>query len=174
LIVTMRCPAPSRLAAALLIALCATPATAGTPGHAPDARRAPGSTQAGVWVKLAPAAGPLAAQIAAQVEAAKAKHLAAYVYLGAKWCEPCVLLAKYREDPKMRDAFTGTYIIELDMDQWKEKDMRALGYKLGEIPYFSELDARGHGTGREITGGAWGENIPENMAPPLKRFFAKR
>jgi hypothetical protein len=38
---------------------------------------------------------------------------------------------------------------------------------------FFKLDASGKPTGDRIDGGAWGDNVPENMAPPLKAFFAK-
>jgi hypothetical protein len=33
------------------------------------------------------------------------------------------------------------------------------------------LDEKGITTGRMITGAAWGEDIPENIAPPMKTFF---
>jgi hypothetical protein len=38
------------------------------------------------------------------------------------------------------------------------------------IPAFFRLDAEGKPVAR-IDGGAWAENIPKNMAPPLKTFF---
>jgi hypothetical protein len=39
------------------------------------------------------------------------------------------------------------------------------------IPAFYELGEDGKPTGRMITGAAWGEDIPENIAPPMKAFF---
>jgi hypothetical protein len=163
-------PAPRHLAPALLVVLftCAA-AAAAVAAAAPRA-----AAQPSIWKKLTPTAGPIAAQVQAEVETAKAKHLSPFVYLGAGWCDPCVAIKRSLNDPKMRDALKGTYIIELEVDEWDEKELKALDYRLGTIPYFSELDARGHGTGRSINGGAWGENTPENMAPPLKRFFARR
>jgi hypothetical protein len=39
------------------------------------------------------------------------------------------------------------------------------------IPAFYELDANSKPTGRMITDAAWGEDIPANIAPPMKTFF---
>jgi hypothetical protein len=36
---------------------------------------------------------------------------------------------------------------------------------------FFAVDAKARPTGAKIDGGAWGEDIPRNMAPPLERFF---
>ena len=36
---------------------------------------------------------------------------------------------------------------------------------------FYEVGDDGKPTGRKIDGGAWGDNIPANMAPPLDKFF---
>ena len=68
----------------------------------------------------------------------------------------------------MVDAFQGTYIIQADVDSW---GFPPRGWDFTGIPVFFALDASGNPTGETIDGGAWGENIPENMAPPLKAFF---
>jgi hypothetical protein len=70
----------------------------------------------------------------------------------------------------MVDAFAGTYIIKLDIDYWGEKLTGTDLYVPG-IPAFYELGADGTPTGRMITGAAWGEDIPANIAPPMKAFF---
>jgi hypothetical protein len=36
--------------------------------------------------------------------------------------------------------------------------------------YF-KLDENGNQTGEVIDGGAWGEDIPENIAPVMDKFF---
>ncbi len=108
-----------------------------------------------------------------QREAEKAKALgrSAYVEFYADWCPPCQALRKSLTDKRMIDAFAGTYIIQLNLDAWKD---HLVGTKLevSAIPAFFELDSHGKPTGRTITGAAWGEDIPENMAPPLKEFFS--
>ena len=71
----------------------------------------------------------------------------------------------------MIDAFSGTYIIQLDFDEW-ERQLSDSGFYVPGIPAYYEVDAEGFSTGRMITGGAWGEDVAENIAPPMKAFFA--
>ena len=68
-------------------------------------------------------------------------------------------------------AFKDTYIIELDGDAWSARDLAALGYPTGVFPTFIVVDEAAKATGENIDGRAWGDNIPENMAPPLAGFF---
>ena len=106
----------------------------------------------------------------AEVQKAKVEGRRPYVEFYADWCPPCNALRKHLGDERMVDAFTGTYIIQLDLDEW-EKELSGAGFSVPGIPMFFEVDAAGRPTGRMISGGAWGEDIPENMAPPLKEFF---
>lgn len=72
----------------------------------------------------------------------------------------------------MVDAFTGTYIIEMNVDDpWNWDEASLMGYNSDFIPVLFEVGENGFATGRQIDGSAWAENIPENMAPPLKAFF---
>jgi hypothetical protein len=68
----------------------------------------------------------------------------------------------------MVDAFAGTYIIQADVDDW---GFPPKGWSFDAIPIFYGLDPDGKPTRQVIDGNAWGDNIPENMAPPLKTFF---
>jgi thiol-disulfide isomerase/thioredoxin len=88
----------------------------------------------------------------------------------ADWCAPCKSLEKNLGDPAMVAAFDGAYIIRLNLDDWKDR-LPAAGFRVTGIPAFYELGADGKPTGRMVTGAAWGEDIPANMAPPLKAFF---
>ena len=107
-----------------------------------------------------------------QAEAAKAAALGLDPYLefSADWCPPCNAIKKHLGDPLMVDAFAGTYIIKLDHDVWGSK-LHGTGLYVPGIPAFYELGADGKPTGRMITGAAWGEDIPANIAPPMKAFF---
>jgi thiol:disulfide interchange protein len=99
---------------------------------------------------------------------AKAKNLRTFVELRADWCGPCKKLEAAEDDPLMKDAFTGTYVLRVDVGEAGTK----LGpYRSDAIPAFFEVGADGRPTGRTITGGAWAEDTPPNMAPALKSFF---
>jgi hypothetical protein len=71
----------------------------------------------------------------------------------------------------MIEAFRGTYIIRLDIDEWIN-DLPGSGFRVIGVPTFFEVDGSGTPTGRILTGAAWGEDIPENMAPCLQDFFS--
>ena len=107
-----------------------------------------------------------------RLEAQKAVDIGRHPYVEfyADWCPPCNALRESIGDERMIDAFEGTYIIQLDLDEW-EKNLSGTGFHVLGIPAFYELDADGKPTGRMITGGAWGEDVPENIAPPMKAFF---
>lgn len=107
-----------------------------------------------------------------RVEANKALDMGRqpYVEFYADWCPPCNAIRESLTDELMIDAFTGTYIIRLDLDFWKER-LSGTGFNVRGIPAFYEIDIHGKPTGRMITGAAWGEDIPENIAPPMKEFF---
>lgn len=99
---------------------------------------------------------------------AKAKNLRAFVELRADWCGPCKKLEAAEDDPQMKDAFTGTYVLRVDIDEAAGK----LGpYRAAAIPVFFEVGADGKPTGKKLDGGAWAADTPENMAPALKTFF---
>ncbi len=117
---------------------------------------------------------PIAAQLAAGATAAKAAGLEPYAYLHASWCGPCKAIAATREsDPMMQEAFAGTALLAIDIDDVAPAELASNHLPAGAIPVFYRLDAQGVATGDSIDGGAWGDNIPANMAPPLAAFFKK-
>ena len=124
-------------------------------------------------VRLKPAQGALETLLIAEVTKARARNLRPFLELRAEWCDPCKDLEASMGDARMTDAFVGTYLISLDIDEWGDK-LKAVDVDPSSIPVFYELDAQAKPTGRKIDGGAWAENIPANMAPPLKAFFAGR
>jgi thiol-disulfide isomerase/thioredoxin len=126
--------------------------------------------QPATLVTLVPAQGALPGLLQREVANAQRLGKAPFVQITAEWCGPCKKLRASMNDPLMQDAFTGTYIILLDTDAWN-KQLEPAGLKTGGIPVFFALDAAAHPTGKTINGGAWGEDIPPNMAPPLRRFF---
>lgn len=115
---------------------------------------------------------PIAGQLDEHAAIARALQLRPYVYLHADWCSPCQAIARNRSDPAMVEAYEGAYIIEIDIDEVSQDQLDSLGYEIGGIPAWYGVDTNGRFDGRLITGAAWGENIPANMAPPLRTFFA--
>jgi thiol-disulfide isomerase/thioredoxin len=108
---------------------------------------------------------------AAAAVTATARSLKPFVYTTAKWCAPCKRLDASLSDPRMKDAFKGTYVVKLDIDDFDEKTLSAMGMRVRAVPAFFELGEGGAPTGRMLVGD-WGPDVPENMAPPLKRFFS--
>jgi thiol:disulfide interchange protein len=162
----------------LVLLLVASALAACAKDHAqPGEHRAgPGATEpaaASAWVKISPAAGALATAVQAEVKKARAHALKPIVYGGATWCEPCRAIKKHRSEARMAAALQGTYVIELDIDEVKPAEGKALGYALSTVPVFIAVGDDGKATGPKIDGGAWGPNTPENMAPPLQAFFAQ-
>jgi len=122
-------------------------------------------------VVLEPGTGELVTLLDREVANAAAQHRVPFLQITAEWCAPCKKLRASLGDPLMQDAFAGTYIIRVDADAWK-KQLKDAGFDHPAIPVFFAVDSSARPTGAKIDGGAWGEDIPPNMAPPLKRFFA--
>jgi hypothetical protein len=117
---------------------------------------------------------PLGATLAEQAQIAVKNGKKPHAYLHAAWCPPCVEIEKTRgANPKMRAAFAGVHIIAIDVDDIDPKQIEAAGMKAAVIPIFYRLDDKGVPTGTSLDGGAWGKDVPDNMAPPLTAYFAK-
>lgn len=123
--------------------------------------------------EIDPSQGTLAELLQEHAARAQDFGLKAYVKFTASWCPACQAIeeALADENELMLDAFRGTYIIPIDVDIWPESEQEEAGFSIEFIPIYFEIDENGRPTGDTIGGDAWGENIPENMAPPLKEFF---
>ncbi len=138
-------------------------------------KRAPAPAELGptrsVVVRLKRATGELSALLPAEVAKARAQGLTPYVEIGAEWCTSCKKLEASMNDPRMKDAFNGTYVIRLDADEWSSS-LSELDLEPRAISVVFAVDAQGKSAGRSIDGGEWAEDKPESMAPKLKAFFA--
>jgi thiol-disulfide isomerase/thioredoxin len=159
------------LGAAVLVALVASAALGVACKRDPSP--AASGPQRNVFVQLKPSAGELDKLLPAEVAKANAQQLRPFVEIGAEWCKPCKQLEASMNDARMKDAFNGTYVIRLDVDDWSSS-LSTFDLEPTVIPVVFEIDAHGKSTGRSINGNDWGATIPENVAPLLKAFFAKK
>ena len=127
-------------------------------------------------VRLHPQDGDLQTMLATEAQKAIALGYMPVVYFDATWCPPCWAIADALDEKNqlMLDAYEGTYIIKLDVDEWGWKDDKVENFNFDGIPAYFKLDADGNQTGDVITGFAWGEDIPENIAPVMDDFFHRQ
>ena len=69
----------------------------------------------------------------------------------------------------MMAAFDDVYLIRLDVDEWGWEQV-APGFYVEAVPVFFRLDADGHPTGDQITGG-WDEDTYANIASVMGPWF---
>jgi thiol-disulfide isomerase/thioredoxin len=151
------------------------------PGTAPSAETAvpqPGSgtvpaSDSFTLVRLHPKDGDLSKLLAGEAQKAVSLGQMPVVEFDATWCPPCKAIDQgLKEKNKlMIDAYAGTYIIKLDVDEWGWSDSKLHDFDFVGIPVYFKLDAEGKPTGETVDGNAWGDNIPENMAPVMDKFF---
>lgn len=126
-------------------------------------------------VRLHPETGDLQTMLASEAQKAAALGQMPVVEFDATWCPPCLAIDKAIKDKNklMLSAYGGTYIIKLDVDEWGWADSKLHDFSFDGIPVYFKLDPEGNQTGEVIDGGAWGKDIPENIAPVMDNFFHK-
>lgn len=124
-------------------------------------------------VRLHPEDGHLQALLAREAQKATSLGQMPVVEFDATWCPPCQAINKgIKENNELiLNAYAETYIIRLDVDEWGWGDSSLHDFQFNGIPVFFKLDSEGDQTGAVIDGGAWGEDIPENIAPVMDAFF---
>jgi thiol-disulfide isomerase/thioredoxin len=124
-------------------------------------------------VRLHPSGGDLQTMLASEAQKATELSQMPVVEFDATWCPPCQAIDKAikAENKLMLDAYAGTYIIKLDVDEWGWNNSKVQDFRFDGIPVYFKLDSEGRQTGEVIDGGAWGEDIPENIAPVMDEFF---
>lgn len=124
-------------------------------------------------VRLHPKDGDLPSLLAKEAAKAAALGQMPVVEFDATWCPPCQAIDKAikQNNQLMLDAYARTYIIKLDVDEWGWGDRAKHDFQFDGIPVYFKLDSEGEQTGEVIDGSAWGEDIPENIAPVMDEFF---
>jgi len=129
------------------------------------------STSSFTIVRIHTQNGDLLTQLTAQAQKAKELRQNPFIEFDATWCPPCIAIDKSikAEDPLTIKAFEGVYLIRADVDEWGWGDGKTFNFEA--IPIYYKLDDSGKPTGASADGGAWNEDIPENFAPVLDKFF---
>jgi thiol-disulfide isomerase/thioredoxin len=124
-------------------------------------------------VRLHPDDGDLQTLLAAEAQKAVELDRMPVVEFDATWCPPCRAIDEglKTENELMLAAYNGTYIVKLDVDEWGWNGRSVQDFRFDGIPVYFKLDAQGQQTGEVIDGGAWNEDIPENIAPVMDEFF---
>ena len=124
-------------------------------------------------VRLHPDDGDLQAMLVDEAQKAIVLGQMPIVEFDATWCPPCQAIEATlnAKNELMLKAYDGTYIIKLDVDEWEWDDGMVQNFVFEFIPVYFKLDTQGNQTGEVIDGGAWNEDIPENIAPVMDEFF---
>jgi hypothetical protein len=116
--------------------------------------------------------GRLGPQLALAARRAAAVNQTPFVELTSRWCRACHWLDRGMSDPAMARAFGGTYIVRVDVDQWRGRlEGSGLDYHAGPIPAFVALSPNGAPAGDWADPRAWGSEVPQLAAPVLADFF---
>ncbi|MFT6734953.1 MAG: thiol:disulfide interchange protein [Polaribacter sp.] len=117
---------------------------------------------------------PLKQVIQTHHQLASNKNQKIFIQITAEWCSPCKRLRTKTEDPLMKSAYQGVYIIRLDRDEW-EKDFAELSIKKTPIPIFWELNDDPNNlkvTNYTLGGNYWKEITAKALSPLLKAYFS--
>jgi len=129
------------------------------------------STPSFTIVRIHKGGGNLSTQLTTQAQKAKELGLNPFIEFDATWCPSCVIIDRNikAEEPLTMQAFEGVYLIRADVDEWGWGDRK--NFNFNAIPVYYKLGSDGNPTGTVIDGGIWGEDIPQNFAPALDKFF---
>jgi len=111
-------------------------------------------------------AGKLHNILSSEIKAGRVPGL----FFTASWCGPCREFKASLHDPLMQDALKGVTFILVDEEPDQSKENLLQRYGISVFPTFVKVDAEGKNL-KQIDGGAWDENIPENMAPAMSGFL---
>lgn len=152
------------LSVAVLLAACR-----GGKGAADAGDGATPAAPPGTVVTLGPG-DDLAAALATAGERAREADQRVYVELYASWSEPALAIHRSMADPRMREAFSRTFVLRVDIDHHRD-ELEALGYPTSSVPLVVAAGPDGRAGDRHLTSADLTAPTPAAMAPIFERFF---
>ena len=152
---------PSHAASPTLTVVEAPSASAPAP-PAPSRTRSYGSLE----VVDLDASRPLRAQLAEIVRRSRGRTVILQTYATAS--PACAAVAAALPDKRMQGALANVTLVRVDVDEY-DGELRRMQVETTTAPWFYKLDAHGNPTDA-LSADAWDANVPETMAPVLRRF----
>ena len=110
-------------------------------------------------------------QIIQEAAVAEAHGLAPFLELTSELSRRCFLVDHSFDDPGMRQALNGTYIIRIDINRWVGRfGETGLDRIPMALPGFVQLFEGGRGMGPYIDARSWIADAPSAVAPSLGAF----
>ena len=113
---------------------------------------------------------PLRAQLAAVADKSHGRTLVLQTFV--RTSPECVRIASSLSDRRMQHALANVTLVRVDVDRFRA-ELDAMSIQTETQPWFYRLDAKAQPV-LGITRSAWGETVPEKMAPVLARFVSGR
>jgi thiol:disulfide interchange protein len=113
---------------------------------------------------------PLSTQIQHSVIEANKLGMQPYLYFYADWCDRCQAINRNVNNPSVRKALMGRYIIAVDITPWSS-DIKREGYKVDRIPTIFALNDKGQVSSKKLQSMPATEKEPERVAQILQQFF---
>jgi hypothetical protein len=116
-----------------------------------------------------PRAARLTELIAAEQSKAKSEGQKLVVWLTAPDCRPCTGVSVALTSPLVQSALSGVRLLRLDAREYRI-ELTERGLTPEVLPGFALLGAGGQPVDY-VNGGEWDADIPENIAPVLRKFI---
>ena len=95
------------------------------------------------------------------------------LYVGAKWCEPCVRFKRAVQAGKLNALLDGVHFVEFDLDR-QRSSLEVAGYQSRMIPLFCLPDGEtGQNSGNCISGSVKGPGAIGNLVPRLQTMLGR-
>jgi hypothetical protein len=116
-----------------------------------------------------PRAARLSELVAAEQSKAGTEGQKLVVWITAPDCRPCTGVSVALTSPLLQSALAGVRLLRLDANEYR-LELSERGLTPEVLPGFAMLGANGQPVDY-VNGGEWDADIPENIAPVLRKFI---